>query len=275
MGDNKKKPSKYSDIVEAIFLDSYKPGMNRVPFVRDKISEYAKQMGIGVPKNVGDVVYKFRYRAPLPDAIQKTAPEGREWVIVGKGTANYEFQLTNVANILPNPNLELIPIPDNTPEIISLYQLSDEQSMLCKIRYNRMIDTFLGMVTYSMQNHLRTQVKGIGQIELDELYVGVNKKGQHFIIPVEAKVGKDMVGMVQLKQDIDFCKQNFPDLICIPIAVHKMEENALCLFRLRLDEDNKKDDVAVRIVDEKHYKLMLSSEIDISEIALRNQDQTE
>ena len=272
MADNekKKKPSKYSSIMENIFVDAYQPGMRQVPFTRDHLIEYAHRLGIGVPKNIGDVVYSFRYRAALPDAIQQTAPEGQEWVIVGTGSANYEFRLSNIANIMPNPNMEMIPIPDNTPEIISLYQLSDEQSLLCKIRYNRMIDTFLGMVTYSMQNHLRTQVKGIGQIELDELYVGVNKKGQHFIIPVEAKVGRDMVGMVQLMQDIEFCKQNFPDLICIPIAVHKMdEENALCLFKLRLDGDT------VRIVDEKHYKLMLSGDIDRQDIIQRNLDQTE
>lgn len=265
-----KKPSKYSAIMEKIFVDAYEPGMRRVPFTRDLLIDNAHVLGIKAPKNVGDVVYSFRYRTPLPEAIQKTAPEGQEWVIVGTGSASYEFRLSNIANILPNPNLEMIPIPDNTPEIISLYQLSDEQSLLCKIRYNRMIDTFLGMVTYSMQNHLRTQVEGIGQIELDELYVGVNKKGQHFIIPVEAKVGRDMVGMVQLMQDISFCAQNFPDLICIPIAVHKMEEeNALCLFRLRLDGDT------VRIVDEKHYKLVLSKDLDLQEIVLRNQDKTE
>ena len=263
------KPSKYASIMEAIFLDAYSDGMVKVPFNRDAIIEYAAKLNISVPKNVGDVVYSFRYRAALPEAIQAKAPEGMEWVIIGTGSANYEFRLTNKANILPNPNLEIIPIPDNTPEIISLYQLSDEQSLLCKVRYNRLLDVFLGLVSYSMQNHLRTQVTGIGQIEIDELYVGVNKKGQHFIIPVEAKVGKDMVGMVQLMQDIEFCKQNFPDLICVPLAVHRMDDNTLCLFRLTIDNDT------VRIVDEKHYKLLLSGEIDKDDIGRRNADLTE
>ena len=208
------------------------------------------------------MVYSFRYRSKLPESIQTTAPEGKEWIIVGVGSAQYCFKLCNVANIVPNPHLEDIPIPDNIPEAISLYQLSDEQSLLCKIRYNRLLDLFLGMVTYSMQNHLRTRVKGIGQIEIDELYVGVNKIGQHFIIPVEAKGGTDKVGVVQMMQDIRYCEQRFPDLICVPVAVHRMaDDNCLCMFRLTLDGED------ARIVDEKHYKLLLNDEIDAAKIA--------
>lgn len=264
-----KKTSKYAAIMEAIFTHAYSEGMTKVPFNREAIIEYASKLNISVPKNIGDVVYSFRYRAELPKAIQSKAPDGMEWVIIGTGSANYEFRLTNKANILPNLNMQLIPIPDNTPEIISLYQLSDEQSLLCKVRYNRLIDVFLGIVSYSMQNHLRTQVSGIGQIEIDELYVGVNKKGQHFIIPVEAKVGKDMVGMVQLMQDMEFCRQNFPDLICVPLAVHKVDDNTICFFRLTIENET------VCIVDEKHYKLLLSGEIDKEDIIRRNTELTE
>lgn len=43
----------------------------------------------------------------------------------------------------------------------------------------------------------------------------------------------------------------------------------LCLFRLRLDGDT------VRIVDEKHYKLTLSGDIDMQDIIQRNLDQIE
>ena len=263
------KKSKYSSIIEAIFLDLYKIKDVEVPFTRNHLIVYEEKLGISVPKNVGDMVYSFRYRAALPEKIQATAPEGKEWIIVGTGAANYCFKLSNKSNIIPNPSMEIIPIPDNTPEVISMYQLSDEQSLLCKIRYNRLLDVFLGIVTYSMQNHLRTQVKGIGQIEIDEIYVGVNKKGQHFIIPVEAKVGTDMVGVVQLMQDIKYCEQNFPELICLPVAVHRMDDNTLCMFRLTLDDD------VVRIVDEKHYRLTYGTEMDKIKVAERNRDLTD
>lgn len=79
-----------------------------------------------------------------------------------------------------------IRIPDSTPEIISAYALDDEQALLAKVRYNRLIDIFLGLTTFSLQNHLRTTVKSIGQIEIDELYVGIDKFGCHYVIPVGA-----------------------------------------------------------------------------------------
>lgn len=82
-------------------------------------------------------------------------------------------------------------IPDATPEIIRAYAMDDEQALLAILRYNRLIDTFLGLTTYSLQNHLRTTVKKIGQIEIDELYVGMDKRGCHYVIPVQAKGGKD------------------------------------------------------------------------------------
>ena len=55
--------------------------------------------------------------------------------------------------------------------------MSDEQALLAKIRYNRLLDVFLGISAYSLQNHLRTTVLHIGQIEIDELYIGLDKHG--------------------------------------------------------------------------------------------------
>ena len=72
-------------------------------------------------------------------------------------------------------------IPDATPELIRAYALDDEQALLAIVRYNRLIDTFLGLTTYSLQNHLRTTVQGMGQIEIDELYIGLDKHGCHYV----------------------------------------------------------------------------------------------
>lgn len=87
----------------------------------------------------------------------------------------------------PREDLVWIGVPDATPELISQYALDDEQALLAIVRYNRLIDIFLGLATYSLQNHLRTTVKGIGQIEIDELYIGLDSNGCHYAIPVQAK----------------------------------------------------------------------------------------
>jgi len=243
--------SKYANIIISIFEEKYSEPMDEVPFTREDLISHSHKLGIKPPKNLGDIVYSFRYRAELPEPIKNTVPEGYTWIIVGIGDAQYSFIKSRQSNILPNNSLLPILIPNNTPEILSLYSLSDEQSLLSKVWYNKILDMFLGIVTYSMQNHLRTKVKEIGQIEIDELYIGINKIGQHFIIPVQAKVGNDKIGAVQLYQDITYCKVKFPDLICIPIAVHfNKTDNRICMFRLTLDH------FSVAIIEEKHYRLV-------------------
>ena len=145
----------------------------------------------------------------------------------------------------------MIDIPDATPEIIRAYAQSDEQALLAIIRYNRLIDIFLGITTYSLQNHLRTTVEGVGQIEIDELYVGLDTQGNHYIIPVQAKAGRDRIGGVQITQDIQFAQQKFPHLECRAIAVQfvENEDEVVALFELTLQGSE------LRVVEERHYQL--------------------
>ena len=140
-----------------------------------------------------------------------------EWTIRGAGQAAYKFRLVTVNRIVPNPALMTIKIPDATPEIVSAYSMSDEQALLAKIRYNRLLDVFLGVSAHSLQNHLRTTVKDIGQIEVDEIYVAVDSTGRHFVLPVQAKGGSDQLSVVQSEQDLLWCRERLPDLICRPI----------------------------------------------------------
>jgi hypothetical protein len=70
-------------------------------------------------------------------------------------------------------------VPDSTPGVIAMYALSDEQALLAKLRYNRLIDIFTGVACYSLQSHLRTSVRTLGQVETDEIYIGLDKRGAH------------------------------------------------------------------------------------------------
>jgi hypothetical protein len=145
---------------------------------------------------------------------------------------------------------------DSTPEIIRAYALDDEQALLAIVRYNRLIDTFLGLTSYSLQNHLRTTVKSIGQIEIDELYIGLDRHGAHYVIPVQAKGGKDQIGVVQIGQDLAYASEKFPGIRCRAIAAQFMEDSTVALFELTI-EDNE-----VKVVQERHYKLVPASELD-------------
>jgi len=152
--------------------------------------------------------------------------------------------------ILPNSLLAETKIPDATPGIIVLYALNDEQGLLAKLRYNRLIDIFSGITCYSLQNHLRTTVPDMGQVETDEIYVGVDRLGAQYIFPVQAKGGTDQLGIVQIGQDFALCAKKFPQLICRPIAAQFIEDNLIALFAFE-ESDN-----GVTISDEKHDRLV-------------------
>lgn len=251
-----KKPNRYQALIASLFHERYKKGSKVLPFTREELVAKADELKIVMPKNPGDTIYSFRYRYPLPSSILDTQPKGMEWIIEGAGRARYEFRLVRVNRIEPNPTLVTIKIPDATPEIVSANALSDEQALLAKVRYNRLIDVFLGISTCSLQNHLRTTVKDLGQIEIDEVYVGVDRHGCQYIVPVQAKGGTDRLASVQTKQDIACCAEKFPNLVCRAISAQFMDDSRIAMFELCLDDDG-----LVKLVEERHYTLVAADDI--------------
>lgn len=251
-------------LIEHIFFDAefgnYKAGSIEVPFTRPDIERAAEALDIKLPKNVGDVVYSNRYRAGMPQRILDTEPEGKEWIIEGDGRARYKFVLVPINRIVPNRELTTIKVPDSTPEIISAYALNDEQALLARVRYNRLIDIFLGLTAYSLQNHMRTTVAGIGQIEIDEVYVGIDKNGVQYVIPVQAKGGKDQLSVVQTKQDLGCCAEKFPELACRTVSAQFMDDERIAMFELTVQDGR------VFVVDEKHYRLVPADAIGADEL---------
>jgi hypothetical protein len=255
-----KTASRYHQLIEKIFFDGYKKNMTVIPFERVALRNAATALDITLPDNLGDVIYSIRFRTPMPPKVLATQPKGLEWIIELVGKAKYQFRLTKISRIVPNPNLSVIRIPDSTPEIIAAYALDDEQALLAKVRYNRLIDIFLGLTTFSLQNHLRTSVKGIGQIEIDELYVGLDKYGCHYVIPVQAKGGTDQISAVQTTQDTAWCNQKYPDMRCRAISAQFVTNDQIALFELKIENDE------LKVIEERHYKLVPGAEIDRREI---------
>lgn len=250
MSASARKPNRYSQIMEQIFRSAYQPGMRKVAFRREDIEAAADDLNITLPKNLGDVIYSFRYRTALPTAITSTAPGGEMWVIRSEGRALYAFELIREITFEPNAQLSETKVPDATPGLVAMYALSDKQALLARLRYNRLIDIFTGVACYSLQNHLRTAVPGIGQIETDELYVGVDRRGAHYVFPIQAKGGNDQLNIVQIEQDIALCAYRFPNLVCRPIGAQFMSDDLIALFEFELLDNE------VRIGRERHYRLV-------------------
>jgi hypothetical protein len=261
-GSAEKKLNRYSEIIAEVFRRGYRPGLTKFAFEREDFAGIAHDRGIDLPRNLGDTIYSFKYRTALPESIAVTAPEGYEWIISGAGRGRYEFRLVKRLDIKPRDNQLVVKIPDATPEIIGAYALGDEQALLAKVRYNRLIDIFLGITASSLQNHLRTTVTGIGQIEIDELYVGLDRNGCQYVVPVQAKGGRDKHGRQQTEQDIACCEQKFPALRCRPVSAQFITNNKIAMFELAMQDEE------VKVVSEEHYELLPASNISGEDLAL-------
>ena len=255
-----REPNRYGQIIERIFLSRYQEGLRDVPFEREDIERVAEELGIKLPKNLGDVIYSFRYRAALPEAIQARASEGEGWIIRPAGRSRYRFVAVADRPIVPTVMLAETKIPDATPGIIAKYASTDEQGLLAKLRYNRLIDVFTGVTCYSLQNHLRTTVPGIGQVETDEIYVGLDRRGVHYVFPIQAKGGKNKINVVQIEQDAALCAHKFPPLVCRPIAAQFMRDDLIVLF------DFEEGEQGLALSSEKHYRLVPPEEVTATDL---------
>jgi len=253
--DVKIRANRYVQIIERIFFSHYAEGAAEVCFERKEIETVAQELNINLPKNLGDIVYSFRYRVALPESIKEKATEGRQWIIRPAGRSRYCFVQVAEHSILPTAMKAETKVPDATPGLVAMYSLDDEQALLARLRYNRLIDIFTGITCYSLQNHLRTFLAGIGQVETDEIYVGIDRKGRHYVFPVQAKGHADKLNVVQIEQDFALCASKFPDLICRPIGAQFMEGNLIALFEFETTPEG------VKLAEEEHYRLVTPEEV--------------
>lgn len=259
--------SNYDRVIAWVFEHNYIPGDVKVHFTREELARACIALDIERIRNLGDIPYTYRFRRELPETIQTKAPKDTEWIIVGTGVAEYQFRLAAPGKLQPIDHIYQIKIPDATPEVIRRYAPgTDEQALLTRSRYNRLIDLFTGLTCYSLQNHLRTTVSGIGQVEIDEIYIGINKRGTHFVLPCQAKSPGDQFGIVQVMQDIALCKERYPNAICKPIALQFLGEDSVAILELVVVEEN--EILRLNIVDEKHYQLVPNSQISDDEIRM-------
>ena len=76
-----KEGSRYDALIEKIFFDHYRKGESEFKFARTELESAAESLDIDLPKNLGDVIYSYRFRKDLPKPVTATQPDGMEWVI--------------------------------------------------------------------------------------------------------------------------------------------------------------------------------------------------
>ncbi len=197
----------------------------RLPFTKADVEAAIVDLELAI-KNVPDVIYTYRVgRAPLPDEILTHG----HWAIEARGKGKYTFvRLARSPYVDIPADIEIISLLDATPQIVLKYQGSDEQAILARIRYNRLVDVFTSLTAYHIQSHFRTALQEMGQIEIDDLYIGVDTDGRGFILPVEAKGAHpaEQLGVIQITQMVRFAQERFPDLSVRPIGIKVMPDSS-------------------------------------------------
>lgn len=101
----------------------------------------------------------------------------------------------------------------------------------------------------------------MGQVETDEIYIGIDKRGAHYVLPVQAKGRTDRIGIVQIEQDMAVCEDKFPHLICRPLAAQFMPGGVVAMFEFEQGKDE------IRVSSVRHYRLVRPDELSAEELA--------
>src|SRR5579872_3077054 len=106
--------NRYDILILQVFRKNYKTGDTEFEFDRSELEHHASKQGIALPKNLGDVIYSYRYRRKLPEQIRATASKKMEWIIEPAGRSKYRFRLSRSSRIVPRTDLLAVKIPDAT-----------------------------------------------------------------------------------------------------------------------------------------------------------------
>ena len=99
---------------------------------------------------------------------------------------------------------------------------------------------------------MRTQIKGHGQVEIDDLYVGVDKDGTGYVLPVEGKEEGESLGKDKAVALTKFARAKFPKLKCRPIAIIRQAGDVFACIDFEPTESVTK----VEVLEMRRYRLV-------------------
>ncbi len=248
--------SLYDKVLLKVFHQHYNQGAEYLKFSKDELAEACEQYGVTI-KNIPDIIYTYRTRRVLPDDIRKTG----HWAIEPAGRGFYAFRLLQNSPHFNIPFYDYAPIDIHNaiPELVEKLLRYDEQSLLTRVLYNRLIDIFTGLTCFHIQNHYRSFVEGMGEVELDALYVGIDKTGKLYILPIEAKsqAENDMIGRIQISQMAKLVRQDFADLDRRILAIKYLKDGTIVI--IEFDDQVEPDDF--KIVSVSRFRLIRQEQL--------------
>jgi hypothetical protein len=234
--------SQYDEVILEVFLRHYRANADRLLFQKDELAEACGRHGITV-RNIPDIIYTYRSRRSLPAEILATG----HWAIEPAGRGAYAFRLLHNAPHFEIPFGDYAPVDiyNAIPEVVEGLLRQDEQSLLTLVLYNRLVDIFTGLTCFHIQNHYRSFIAGMGEVELDALYVGVDKTGTLIVIPIEAKsqAESEMIGRIQVSQMAKLVRQDFADLGRRVLAIKILADRTIAI--VEFDDHAEPDELGI------------------------------
>ena len=266
--------TRYVQAMRRLFELKWKRDGKGFEWKREDLTEIATELGFPAPKNLGDNIYSIRHgREDLPEEIRNLAPAGKAWLLLPNGKSAYRFVLAERAFLDPDSSKQPIKIPDSTPQLVARYAKRDEQAVLARIRYCRLVDIFMGLASFQLQSHMRTTIAHFNgaQTELDEVYVGVDGNGSQFVIPIQAKGQYDRIGAVQIVTDSYAVAEKFPSMIPRTLAAKmlgmELGSGGEEVYTIALIESTVAPGYNVRKLREEHFQLVPASQITDDDLA--------
>ncbi len=266
--------TRYVQIMSKLFADRWDKKSKEFVWDRDELTRIANELGIKVPSNLGDNIYSIRHgREDLPDQIRNCAPAGKAWLLLPNGKSSYRFVLAARAFLDPDTSKLPIKVPDSTPQLVARYAKSDEQAVLARIRYCRLVDIFLGLASFQLQSHMRTTIAHFNgaQTELDEIYVGIDGNGTQFVVPVQAKSRNERIGAIQVITDHFVCAEKFPTMIARTLAAKTIDVQIMegfgQIFTIAIIEAAVDSKYNVSKLKEEHFQLVPAALISDDDLA--------
>lgn len=247
----------YVPILSRVFEKYYKEGDTVVRFTLDDIREAADELNI-VARNPGDVIYRMRSRTELPKAITDKG----FYILRQVKRGVYQFEV-GTSTIVQIPVGEIIDTIDQTPLPVrrllpeDLAEI-DEQGLLTIIQYCNLLSHFTGLQVFRLKSHVRKGVRSVGQVEVDEVDVGValDITDTPIVFPIEAKAPPDALNWTQIAAQVTFAIQYFPGHTIRPIAVKVDYDSLIHILEFNLT----KEPSELKVLRSATYKLNLSDQ---------------
>jgi len=100
----------------------------------------------------------------------------------------------------------------------------------------------------------------LGEVEVDEVYVGIGEAGQQYILPIQAGDAKHPIGAIMIERCMALCESKFPTLRCRPIAAQFIADDLVALFEFEVSKGE------VSIKEERHYRLVPNDDLSDDEL---------